>query len=171
MSVYRGMAFLVWAAVSASAVPEAPVETLTGKRLELSRDVASGPAVLIIGFTKTSRAQTSEWSRRLQPEISKTSAVQVYEVAVIADVPRLMRGFVIGQIRGSVPKAIHSHFLLVKEQADVWRRLAGPGDEDAAYLVLLSRGEVVWRGTGKLTEVGYQSLIQALKALPQDSAP
>lgn len=169
--VHRIMTFVVCAAVSGSAVPQARVETLSGKRLELSRDVASGFAVLIIGFTKASRAQTSEWSRRLQPEISRTFAVQVYEVAVVADVPRLMRGFVIGQIRSSVPKAIHSHFLLVKEQADVWRRLAGPGDEDAAYLVLVSRGEVVWRGTGKLTDATYQSLIQALRALSAPSAP
>ena len=47
----------------------------------------------------------------------------------------------------------------------MWKRLADADDEDAAYLVLVSHGEVVWRGTGKLTEVTYQSLIQALRAL------
>lgn len=101
MSVNRGVAFLVCAAVSGSAVPQARVETLSGKRLELSRDVASGLGVLIIGFTKASRAQTSEWSRRLEPEVSRTFAAHVYEVAVVADVPTLLRSFVIGQIRAS----------------------------------------------------------------------
>ena len=170
MNVNRVAAFLVCAVVSGSSVPQAPVETLSGKRLELSRDVASGLAVLIIGFTKASRAQTSEWSRRLQPELSKTFSAQVYEVAVVADVPRLIRGLVIRQIRASVPRAIHPHFLLVLEHANVWRRLADAVDENAAYLVLVSHGEVVWRGAGRLTEVSYQSLIQALKALSQDSA-
>lgn len=166
----RGVAFLVCAAVSGSAVPQAPVETLSGRSLELSRDVASSLAVLIIGFTRASRAQTSEWSRRLEPELPTAFAAQIYEVAVVADVPRLIRGFVIGQIRASVPKAIHPHFLLVLEHADVWRRLVGAADENAACLVLVSRGEVVWRGTGKLTEATHQSLIEALRALAPEAA-
>jgi hypothetical protein len=159
----RGAALLLCAAVGGSAVPHARVETLSGERLELSRDVASGVAVLIVGFTKASRVQTSEWSRRLESDLPRTFAAKVYEVAVLDDVPRLVRGFVIGQIRSSVPKAIHPRFLLVLEHGDVWKRLAGAGDEDAAYLVLVRHGEVAWRGTGKLTDVGYRGLVQALR--------
>lgn len=165
----RFAAFLLFAVVPGSAVPQATVETLSGKTLELSRDIASSLAVLVIGFTKASRTQTTEWSRRLESGLSRVSAAQVYEVAVVADVPRLFRGFVIDQIRSSVPTAMHPHFLLVREHAEVWRQLAGATDEDAAYLVAVSHGEVLWRGSGRPTETDYQGLVQALQTHSQAS--
>lgn len=166
------LAFLVYASADGgSAFPETPVETLSGKRLDVSRDIAPNLAVLTIGFTKASRAQTSEWSRRLELELARTSGAQFYQVAVLTDVPGLMRGWVIRQIRSSVPKAMHAQFLLVLEREDVWKRLTDFGDPDAAYLILVSHGELVWRSKGRLTETSYQSLVQALGTLTSAHAP
>jgi hypothetical protein len=144
-------------------VPQAPVETLTGRKLELSRDIGPRLAVLIIGFTKASRGQASEWAQRLEPELAATPGAQLYEVGVIADVPRLLRGFVVGRIRANVPKKMHDHFLLVLEHPEVWKQLADLDDKDSAYVVLMNRGAVAWRGRGKLTEAGCRSLLQALR--------
>ncbi len=163
--------FVACASTSPSSVPRAPVETLTGARLELSRDIAPNLAVLIIGFTKASRTQATEWSRRLEPELPRISKAQVFQVAVLADVPWLLRGFVIRQIRASVPKAMHPRSLLALEDADAWKRLAAFGDADAAYLVLLGHGELLWRSHGPLTEERYRGLTEALDAGSKTSGP
>jgi hypothetical protein len=148
------------------------VETLTGARLELSRDIAPHLAVLIIGFTKASRTQATEWSRRLESEISRIGAgAQVFQVAVLADVPWLIRGFVIRQIRASVPRAMHPRSLLALEDADAWKRLADFGDADAAYLVLVGHGELLWRSHGPLTEARYRGLTDALGAGSKAPSP
>jgi hypothetical protein len=163
--------FLACASTSPSSVPRAPVETLSGARLELSRDIAPHLAVLIIGFTKASRTQATEWSRRLEPELPRISKAQVFQVAVLGDVPWFLRGFVIRQIRASVPKAMHPRSLLALEDADAWRRLAEFGDADAAYLVLLGHGELLWRSHGPLTEERYRGLTEALDAGSKTSSP
>jgi hypothetical protein len=163
--------FLACASTSPSSVPRAPVETLSGARLELSRDIAPHLAVLIIGFTKASRTQATEWSRRLEPELPRISKAQVFQVAVLGDVPWFLRGFVIRQIRASVPKAMHPRSLMALEDADAWRRLAEFGDADAAYLVLLGHGELLWRSHGPLTEERYRGLTEALEAGSKTSSP
>ncbi len=163
--------FLACASPSASSIPRAPVETLTGARLELSRDIAPHLAVLIIGFTKASRTQATEWSRRLESELSTISEAQVFQVAVLADVPWIIRGFVIRQIRASVPKAMHPRSLLALEDADAWKRLAEFGDADAAYLVLLGHGELLWRSHWPLTEARYRGLTEALGARSKAPSP
>lgn len=161
--------FLFCASPSGASVPRAHVETLTGARLELFHDIAPHLAVLIIGFTKASRTQATEWSRRLEPEVPRISEAQIFQVAVLADVPWLIRGFVIRQIRASVPKAMHPRSLLALDDAEAWKRLADFGEEDAAYLVLIGHGDLLWRSHGPLTEARYRSLTEALGA--QSRAP
>ena len=166
------LAALLAGASSASApVPRCPVETLTGARLELSRDIAPHLAVIIIGFTKASRTQATEWSKRLESEVSGVSDTQVFQVAVLADVPWFLRGFVIRQIRASVPKSLHPRSLLALSDADAWKRLADFTEEDAAYVVLVGHGELLWRSHGPLTEERYRGLTEALEAIPKPSAP
>ena len=158
------LALLAAAPVSAAPFPSTPVETLAGRKLDVSRDIAPGFAVLIVGFTKASRARTAEWSRRLEPELLGASGAQAYQVAVLADVPRLVRGMVIGKIRGSVPEAMYPRFLLALEDAAAWKREADFADEDDAYLLVVRHGEVRWRGKGRLTEAGYQKLAEAVRS-------
>jgi hypothetical protein len=163
--------FLACAPPSGESVPQAHVETLTGARLELSHDIAPHLAVLIIGFTKASRTQATEWSKRLESEVSRISEAQIFQVAVLADVPRLIRGFVIHQIRASVPKSMHPRSLLALDDAEAWKRLADFGEEDAAYLVVLGHGDLLWRSHGPLTEARYRSLTEALGAQSKASTP
>jgi len=164
-------ALLAMASSTVTPLPRCPVETLTGTRLELSRDIAPHLAVLIIGFTKASREQATEWSKRLESEVSGVSDAQVFQVAVLADVPWLIRGFVIRQIRASVPKALYPRSLLALSDADAWKRLADFAEADAAYVVLVGHGELLWRSHGPLTLERYRGLTEALKAAPKAPAP
>ncbi|MEP6993326.1 MAG: hypothetical protein ABI968_02305 [Acidobacteriota bacterium] len=163
------LAFLVQAAAGA-VLPATPVQTLLGQKLDVSRDLAPHLAVLVVGFTKASRDQTQEWSRRVEAEVGRIPAAQLYQVAVIADVPRLLRGMVIDRIRASIPKAMHSHFLLVLDRGDAWKDIASFRDKDSAYVVVLSRGSVAWRGQGPPTEVGLQALVRTLQSLAAGDA-
>ncbi|HET8897252.1 MAG TPA: hypothetical protein VFN09_00520 [Rhodanobacteraceae bacterium] len=84
--------------------------TLSDQAFQIPGDLASGPAVLVVGFTKAAQKQTTAWSRQL----TDLDKVSVYEVAILEDVPTLIRRFVIGSIKSAVPKALHDHFLSKK---------------------------------------------------------
>jgi hypothetical protein len=111
----------------ATGTPPLPLlhaDTLSGRAIELPRDLDAPVNVFVIGFTKASGADTAAWSKQLRAAIPADSAI-LYSVSVIEDVPKLMRGFVVRGIRSSVPAALHDRFLLVTRGSAQWRRVSG----------------------------------------------
>src|SRR5215510_4942554 len=76
-------------------LPRTEAETLTGKKAVLPDDAKGHSAVLIVGFTKRSQSQTMAWSRQLAKDYGADTQILRFSIAVLEDVPKLFRGFVI----------------------------------------------------------------------------
>lgn len=136
-----------------AAAQEAPsplaTRTLSDRAFTIPTDLPSGPVVLIVGFTKASRTQTSAWSKKL----ADSTPEPVFQVAILEDVPSLIRRFVVGSIKADVPQTLHSRFLVVTQGAADWKALCSIPHEDAACVLLLGPNrQVVWRSSGDATE-------------------
>ena len=148
---------------AAEIMPPLHVETLSGNSVVVPAQTAAGPSLFVIGFSKKSRAETSQWTQRLEKDDPKGEPP--YQVAILDDVPRLLRGFVLRSIRSGVPERFHKRFLIVFDNGDVWKRLTRFLEPDAAYLlVIAANGELVWRTEGKVTEERFHGLLQAIRS-------
>ena len=86
----------------------------------------------------------------------------------MTDVPRLIRGLLLGRIRSAVPERFHPSFLIATENEPKWREIAGYSQPDAAYVVLVGVGrEVIWRTSGEVSEERVRELARQMT----DSAP
>jgi hypothetical protein len=165
LSILMACLLAAMSAFAATVMPTVKVEPLAGSSLTLPDDLPHGPCVFVVGFSKASRTQTMQWSQRLEHEALADQA-SIYSVAVIEDVPALMRGFVIRGISSGVPDALHHRFLVATSNAAAWKDAVSYSDADAAYLVLVnSDREIVWRANGQLTEATLRSLADALNAM------
>lgn len=165
---------IVLAGASGSAqaadMPVVRVQTLAGGSVTIPRDTMGSLALFVIGFTRESGEVTARWSRRMREDHAPGSAVKTYQVAVIEDVPRLLRRFVVSQIEASVPVTLRATFLTVTEKADAWKKIASFENDDTAYLVLVGRrGEIRWRARGGLTEQRYQEMLRAIASAQSPS--
>ena len=142
--------------------PHIEAENIPGKKIVLPEDAKGHATVLVIGFTHASQNQTKAWAAQLQPSF------EMYSLAVLEDVPRLVRGMAVGGIKGGVPQNQRDHFLLVFHGEKELKAAAGfekPDDADA-YLVLLDRdGAISWRFHGPFSESTRDELKTRLAAL------
>lgn len=138
-----------------------PSRTLSDRAFVIPTDLPPGPVVLIVGFTKASRKQTSAWSRQL------TALTQpVFQVAILENVPSPLRRFVVSGIKSDVPQALHDRFLVVTQGTATWRTLCSAPQEDAACVLLLGPNhEVIWRGAGDATEQSTGALRSQIERL------
>lgn len=165
LSILMACLLAATSAFAASAMPTVRVEPLAGNSLTLPDDLPHRPCVFVVGFSKASRAQTMQWSQRLEHE-SLADKASVYSVAVLEDVPALVRKFVVGGIRSGVPEALHNRFLVATSDAAAWKDAVSYSDADAAYLILVNAGrDIVWRASGPLTDAALRGLVDALTAM------
>ena len=82
---------------SAEKFPAIEGENLVGKKVAFPQVAEGHPTVVVIGFTHGSQSQTKAWSAQLHPEIAS------YSLAVLQDVPRLVRGMAVAGIKSDVP--------------------------------------------------------------------
>jgi hypothetical protein len=148
--------------VLAQSLPATEGETLSGKPTTLARDVSGKPAVVVIGFSKASSSESAAWAKRLKGDAS-LAGMAVYQVAVLEEVPKLVRGMVKSSIRGSVPVADQGTFVMLFHDEAQWKELAHYKNADDAYVVVLDRS-----GTTRFTVAGavadhYGDVVEAAK--------
>ena len=140
-------------------MPSLPGTTLSGKTVVVPSDLRPGNNLLIIGFSKPSRSQIAEWAARLG-KTNTGERIGIYRISVLEKVPRLVRGYVIGRIRKSIPEDLHDHYLLVLEQSETWEKTVSyDGSDDAFVLLVDAEHNVVWSAQGpcspeKLAAIG-----------------
>lgn len=140
-----------------------PAETLDGKALQLPAAWPPQPVLLIVGFSRASRDPCRAWSERWR-QANPVDGLAVYQVAVIDDVPGLLRGLVARGIRKGVPPALHDRFLLVTEHGEAWRKQAAYAEPDAAYLLLFdAQHELRWHASEPLGEASWRALLAAVE--------
>ena len=164
------LAFLLAAALavaqSHSAMPPIEGQSLAGRKVVLPDAAAGNIAVLIFGFTRASKTPTSDWAKKLRADFPSQSALDVYQIPVLEDVPRLIRGMVISGIKKGVPENERHHFVIVVQSEAELKKFVGYKEPDDAYLVLLDReGNVVKQLHGRPASDSYERLKQALGSL------
>jgi hypothetical protein len=149
---------------AADRVPSLPAETLAGTPLAVPAAWPATPVVAVVGFSRASGDPCRAWSERLRA--AGLDGLAVYQVAVIDEVPGLLRGMVSSSIRKSVPSALHDRFLLVTEQGEAWKKLAGYARPDVPYVLLFdARHSLRWHAAGELDESAYRALRAAVSQL------
>jgi len=122
---------------------------------------AGRPAILILGFTHGSQAQTKAWGARVGRRFP------AWSIAVLEDVPRLVRGMVSHSIKSSIPKEQYGHFVLVLHGEKELKQAAGFDRPDDAYLLLIdASGRIQWSCHGAPTDAAIDEIARRL-APPQ----
>lgn len=158
--------------LACSAIAQAPsrplaTRTLDGRAFAVPDGLGARASLLVIGFTRDSRAATRAWAQAVARDDALRRAVDLYQVAMLEDVPSLLRRLVVAGIRRDVPASLHGRFLVVTRDTDTWKKLASPaGMEvgDACVLLLDAHGRIAWRG-GAFDAVSLDALRSAVARL------
>lgn len=156
----------------ASTLLQLPVEDLHGNASTLGDATAGKPAVLVVGFTRTSSEPASAWFRRLRGDPDLADRVQLFQVIVLEQVPRLLRGMVVRSIRKDIPESVHDHFLIVTERSDDWKQPLRYASEDTPYLAIIDpqRG-LPWHHAGPPEDTAHAALVAAITELDKPDQP
>ena len=123
-------------------------------------DDASGKvAVLVLGFTKASKEPTGAWADKIQAEFSGRSGFELYQLPVLQDVPRFIRGMVISGMKKGVKMNMRDHFVPILQREEELKKLVSYKEPDDAYLVVLSpAGQIVRQLHGPYSDSAYDGL-------------
>jgi hypothetical protein len=144
-------------ALAGDRFPPIEAQSLDDRKIAFPAAAAGRPAVVVIGFTHASQNQTRPWGERLSRD---PASLLVYSLAVLEDVPRLVRGMAAHGIKSGVPKEQRERFLLVYHDEKALKEIAGFSQPDDAYVLLLDgSGAVSWKyhgpvSDGAITELG-----------------
>lgn len=143
-------------------------ESFSGRKVVLPEATKGHVAVLIFGFSKKSKEPTSAWGDKLTSDFGTRAGVEVYQLPVLEDVPRLIRGMVISGIKKGIKEDSRDHFVPILQGEAQLKKLVGYKEPDDAYLIVLNRdGQIVQQAHGAFSGAAYghmRSEIQSLLA-------
>lgn len=152
---------LIGSALSAQVIPHTEAEALSGKKVVLPDAFAGRPALFTIGFSRNGGDSAGRWGKDLRKELAGLSDLHFYSIAVLQDAPKLMRGMIKHGMRSGTPKAEQDSFIVLEQDEDAWKKVAGFADPNDAYILLVdSAGNVKWRAHGKSPD---QQALNAVK--------
>ncbi len=165
----RLLAGFVLLATSATAqapvnrIPEVHSTDLTGRPVNLPAMLQQKAGVLVVGFSRESREQATAWGTRLAGDFNSSSEVSFYELPVLDDVPRLLRGVVLRAIAKDVADPGKPHFVPLTGNQEQWKAVTHFEDSRDAYvLVVDGKGTVRWQVAGEPTDENYRAMRRAL---------
>jgi hypothetical protein len=139
---------------------------LAGQEVVLPDAAAGKVAVLVFGFSHASNTPTGAWAKRIQSDFGKTPGFELYQLAVLEAVPRMLRGMIISGIRKGVPESERAYFIPVLQNEDQLQKLVGFKEEGEAYIVVLDRsGIVAYQAHGGTDAAGYAELRTKVQSL------
>ncbi len=118
-------------------IPELHATAFSGDQVDLPQGLRGHTAVLIVGFSQSSRDSITGWSRRLAADYRSSPTVLYYEMPVLAGVPKFLRGAVLGKIKKDVPARAQPRFVPIVDHEDEWKSAVGFDRPDDAYLLLV----------------------------------
>lgn len=147
-------------------IPAVHANSFSNEMVTLPEGLKGKVGVLVLGFSRGSREGTTVWGKRLSADYRESPAVLYYEMPVLAAVPKMIRGFVINQIRSSVPEQERPRFVVLLEDETAWQTLVGYKNADDAYIVVVDdQGVVRWQTHGAATDAAYGAMKQQVEAL------
>jgi hypothetical protein len=153
-------------AQSAADFPRIHGETFSGRKIDLP-DAAFGKVdVLIFGFSKASGGPTGAWAKKINADFGNDKGFELYQLPVLEDVPRFIRGMVISGIKKGVPENARDHFVPVLQGEAALKKAVNYSQPDDAYIVILNReGKVVEQFHGPQNDANYARVREQLALL------
>jgi hypothetical protein len=153
-------------AQSASPLPGIEGDSLAGTKVVLPEACTGKVAVLIFGFTKASKSQTSAWASTLSKDPAGQPHFELYQLPVLENVPRLVRGVVISSMRKGVAEGARDHFIPILQGEAELKKLVHYAEPDDSYLIVLDRaGQITLQRHGAMSEAGISELHAAIGSL------
>jgi hypothetical protein len=148
-------------------------ETLSGESRTFPRDAAQPRSIFVVTFSKAASPRASDWTRKLRQNQVKLKA-EIFQVAVLEDVPKLFRSAVISALASGLPNELHDHFWVAVARTADWQRCVDSAADDEPHVFVLDDLErVVWRAHGQPTDVLLRELLDipvATRVLPQTTS-
>lgn len=134
-------------------------ESLAGRKIVLPEDAAGKVAVLVFGFTKASKEPTGAWADKILGEFGGRPSFNLYQLPVLEDVPRFIRGMVISGMKKGVKQNRRDHFVPILQSEAALKKLVSYNSPDDAYLVVLNpAGQIVRQLHGPFSDSAYDGL-------------
>lgn len=144
-------------------LPQTEGKTLADEKMVVAEKVRGRVAVLVITFSRKAGEAAAPWTRRLTAE-PQAPELAVFQVAHLQEVPRIFRGLITAMIKRGTPRQMHTTFVVLVTEEDLWKKFVDFKDSGVPYLVLVNgTGQTIWRGQGAIDEERYATLRDAIK--------
>ena len=147
-------------------MPRIEGESFAEQKVMLPDDAKGKVAVLVFGFTKASKGPTSAWGEKVFSEFGKQAGFALYQLPVLEDVPRFVRGMVISGMKKGIQENMRHHFVPILQGESELKRLVNYKEPDDAYLVVLDpSGKIVQQMHGSFSDAAYEQLRKEIQVL------
>jgi hypothetical protein len=106
-------------------IPQIKGTTLEEQAIILPDAVRGKVTLLIITFSKAAGELGRGWGDPFLKDYPQDDKVTSYAIAMLEDVPSLMRGMVRGGIKRGVPLSMRRRFLTVTQDENQWKQYVG----------------------------------------------
>ena len=113
-------------------MPTIDGESFADRKVILPDATRGKVAVLIFGFTKASKEPTNAWAEKLQADLSPRPGFEMYQLPVLEDVPRFIRGMVISSMKKGVRENMRDHFVPILQHESELKKLVNYEEKDDA---------------------------------------
>jgi hypothetical protein len=140
-------------------IPQIKGTTLEEQAIVLPDAVRGKVTLLIITFSKAAGELGRGWNDPFLKDYPQDDKVTSYVVAMLEDVPSLLRGMVRGSIKRGVPLAMRRRFLTVTQDESQWKQYVGLKNDKDPYLILLDgNSHMQWVHHGAFDPTVYAGL-------------
>lgn len=147
-------------------MPHIEGDSLAGRKVVFPDATKGHVAVLIFGFSRKSKESTAAWGDKLASEFGTQADPEVYQLPVLEDVPRFIRGMVISGIKKGIKEDERGHFVPIVQGESELKKLVGYKEPDDAYLIVLNReGQIVRQTHGPFSNAAYSEIRGAIQSL------
>lgn len=129
-------------------LPATEGETLSGKNLVLAQAAQGHTTILVAGFSREGGNRCGAWTKAIQAD-SALAQVTVYQIAMLAGAPAILRGMIRSIMKKGVAPADQDRFVVFTRDEQPWRSYFQVSADADPYVVLIrANGTVLWRGHG-----------------------
>lgn len=147
-------------------IPAVHAPSFSNEMVTLPEGLKGRVGVLVLGFSRGSSENSTAWGKRLSADYRESPTVIYYEMPVLAAVPKMIRGFVINQIKSGVSEKERPRFVVLLENEAAWQTLVGYRNANDSYVVVVDdQGVVRWQTHGAPTDAAYGAMKQQVEAI------
>ena len=144
---------VAWSFAQEQMMPTTAGETLSGKKIVLADAVRGHAVVLVAGFSHDGGIACGDWMKAIRGDAA-LAGVEVYEIAMLEGAPGLFRGIIKSGMRRGMSSAEQERMVVLTQDDKVWEKyFAVSNGQEPQVMLLDAKGNVVWHGQGKASEV------------------